>query len=83
MRVHNTCLHFAGRLRWMEYPPLLSQNLQVDIMSQLPVLGLFLDKPYRLNFTKMNLLKEFGATKVGLAKVGSKLVPLTLWASLI
>ena len=32
---------------------------------------------------EMNFLKEFGATKVGLVKVGSKLVPLTLWASLI
>ena len=32
---------------------------------------------------EINFLKEFGATKVGLVKVGSKMVPLTLWGSLI
>ena len=41
MGVHNTCLHFAGRLNWMQCLPCLSQNLQVEIVFQLLVLGLF------------------------------------------
>ena len=41
MGVHNTCLHFTGRLNWMQYLPRLSQNMQVGTMSQLPVLELF------------------------------------------
>ena len=50
-------------------------------MSQLLVLGLFLDKPCRLNLKEMSFLKEFGATKLGLVKVGTKQVPLTLRVS--
>ena len=72
MGVHNTCLHFVGMLSWMQYHPRLSLSLQVGTMSQLLVLGLFLDRPCRLNLKEMNFLKEFGATKLGQAKIGSK-----------
>ena len=72
MEVRNTCLHCVGRLSWRQCLHLLSQSLQVGIMSQLHVLGLFLDRPCRLNLKEMSLLKEFGATKLGLVKVGTK-----------
>ena len=43
MGVHNTYLHFVEMLSWMQCHPHLSMSLslQVGIMSQLLVLGLF------------------------------------------
>ena len=41
MEVHNTCLHFVGRLSWMQCLLSLNQNLQVETVFQLSVLGLF------------------------------------------
>ena len=72
MGVHNTYLRFVERLSWMQCLLLLSQNMQVDTVFQLPILGPFRDKPCRLNLKEMNFLKEFGAKKVDLIKVGSK-----------
>ena len=41
MVVHNTCLHFAETLSWMQCHPHMSLSLQVGIMSKLLVLELF------------------------------------------
>ena len=59
MGVRSTCLHFDGeRLSCLQCHPHLSLNLiqRVWTVFQLLLLGLFLDRPYKLNLKEMNLL---------------------------
>ena len=80
MGVHNTCLHFAGMQNWRLCLLPRHLSLQVGTWFLQFSLGPFRDRPYIQNLKEKTFWTEFGAKGLGLAKVGTKWVPLSLWA---